>query len=336
MNPPSVDHGQRYILCLRHNEYKKHFFDVIYIWTAKNFPELLPHFMLQQTPLGDIDWSVIKALVPWLQDPVKQWSMETYTHVCRLMERCDSLGIPVINRVDRLLNASKSIASRLIAADDIRTAKVVPITNHDEFRDTLMGLTPPLFVREDWGHGGAMIRAESRAEALTIPLREFVRPVAVEFIDVRDEATGYYRKYRYFAAGDFGVAQHLQVTNTWISRGEERVRNDQTRDEEIEFVSKPDANHARLQAARRRLGLDIAAFDYGYDRDGRLVVWECNPAPYIMLSKQGLTYRNTALHRSYAAILAFYMMTAGMTPPQRCFDAINYLPGACDGFITYH
>ena len=62
----------------------------------------------------------------------------------------------------------------------------------------------PLFVREDWRHSGPVCRVESPSELKNVPLRKFRRPVAVEFIDVRDQRDGLYRKYRYLAAGDVG------------------------------------------------------------------------------------------------------------------------------------
>jgi hypothetical protein len=47
--------------------------------------------------------------------------------------------------------------------------------------------------------------------------------------------------------------------------------NSRTRAEEIRYLDRPDPNHVALDRARRALGLDLAACDYSYDRDGRMV-----------------------------------------------------------------
>ncbi len=54
---------------------------------------------------------------------------------------------------------------------------------------------------------------------------------------------------------------------------------DETIAEELRFVGAPCAEHDILDAARRELEFDIAAFDYSFDANGEIVVWEANPFP---------------------------------------------------------
>ena len=47
-----------------------------------------------------------------------------------------------------------------------------------------------------------MILVRHPRDASQIPLQQFARPIAVEFVDVRSPRDGLIRKYRYMAVGD--------------------------------------------------------------------------------------------------------------------------------------
>ncbi|HUG93332.1 MAG TPA: hypothetical protein VML55_21005 [Planctomycetaceae bacterium] len=74
---------------------------------------------------------------------------------------------------------------------------------------------------------------------------------------------------------------HLHVSADWQTRGTNCVYTEELCQEELAYLGGPDPNHARLQRARQALGLDFVAFDYSYDHEGRLVVWEANPFPLL-------------------------------------------------------
>jgi hypothetical protein len=63
------------------------------------------------------------------------------------------------------------------------------------------------------------------------------------------------------------------------------------------------------------MGLDVAAYDYSYDREGKLVVWEANPFPYIQFS--GIKRRQTwsVTTRALAAMALCYFDKAGVEAP---------------------
>jgi hypothetical protein len=300
-------------LVVRRFQLRTHFYEVVLRWISDNFPAYRPLFRIHHLPCRVPRSRSIVLHIPWLQDPVQRWSEMRYRQANRLAAECDALGIPVVNRVDRLINASKSVGARLMTDVGIRTPRTVPITDVEEFRETYLGVGLPLFVRDDWRHGSEMIRADTRDEVHRIPLERFSRPVAVELIDLPGRDDRLYRKYRYVAAGDIGVSHHLQMSRDWITRGDNRETSLVAREEELAYIAKPDPNHATLQRARDRLGLDFLAFDYSYDYSGQMVVWETNPYPYIRFSTKSLTYRNEALHRTVAAMLALYL-TSGRLP----------------------
>ena len=261
-----------------------HFYDVILAWIAENFPEFSPLFRVESLPYHIAAEARFSLHIPWLQDPVEAWSMETYERATRLASECDARGVPVVNRVDRLINATKSAGARLMAECGIRAPRMARIENVEEFRETMLGVPLPLFVRDDWGHFGDMLRADTPDEVRSLPVERFARPVAIELIDTRDPRDGYYRKYRYVAAGEVGVTHHLQLSKEWITRSSARVRGDNARYEELDYIGRPDPNHWTLQRARRALGLDFVAFDYSYGHDGRIIVWEGNPYPGLHFS----------------------------------------------------
>lgn len=311
-------------LVVRHAASNPGFYNIILGWVASRLPEIRPLFELHQLPCLVRSWSRYALHVPWLQDPVQHWSRPAYRQACRLAEACDAHRIPIINRVDRLVNASKSNGARLIARAGIRTPRILPVRDTEQFRETLSGLRLPVLIREDWGHGGPILRADTMQDIHNLPLERFSRPIAVEFIDTRG-SDGLYRKYRYVAAGNTGVTQSMHVQRDWLVRGRKCVFNAGLKEEELAYISSTDANHARLQEARRALGLDFVAFDYSYDRQGGLIVWEANPYPYLHFPKGTRGYRIVSLERVLAAIIRLYLSRSGL-PVHDGVEELLYQP----------
>ncbi len=137
----------------------------------------------------------------------------------------------------------------------------------------------------------------------------------MEFLETRDPRDGFYRKYRYVAAGDTGVPLHLHVKDHWFVKGANQLYSEEIRNEDVAYISGPDPNHEALQRARRALKLDFVAFDYSYDRAGRLVVWEANPYPYFHFIGGRRAYRSPAVERAFAAILKLYHERSGLPVP---------------------
>ncbi len=302
----------------------KHAYDVVLEWVAENFPEFSPLFRIESLPYAIPPGADFSLHIAWLKDPVEGWSMKVFDEATRLARDCDLRGIPVVNRVDRLINSTKSIGARLMAPTGVRVPRMARINDPEEFRDTLLGIPLPLLIRDDWGHQGEMLRADTREAAVALPIDRFQRPLAVELIETRSPKDGFYRKYRFIAAGDVGVSHHLQISTDWITRGEGRSSSDDARYEELDYIGQADPNHHLLEQARRALGLDLVAFDYAYDDAGRVVVWEANPYPFLHFSAKSLLYRNAAIHRTLAAILKLYLDRAGIPSPARLDDQLDY------------
>lgn len=326
MPEPSLISAPR-MLVLRHASYRHDFYDVLTDWITRHHPEHADLLELRELPF-DLPADAAPgrpygAVVPWLQDPVQLWSMETFAQTQALQARCDALGIPVLNRVECLAHAGKAEAARRLAAAGIRVPRMARILDLEAFGRTQYGIPFPLFVRDDWGHGSDLYGARTPEEARLIPVGKFERPVAVQWINVRD-ADGLYRKYRHFAAGDAGISHHLQCSREWVTRGHNRVIDERTQSEELAYVSAPDPHAALFQRARRALELDMVAFDYSLCADGVPVIWEANPFPLIQFSKGSLVYRNGALHRTLHAMLRLYLRAAGRPVPAEIEDVVAY------------
>jgi tetratricopeptide (TPR) repeat protein len=318
-------HGRR-ILILRHAAERPYFYQVFLDWLTANYPEYRGLFELRLLPCPPLEIGNYALHLPWLQDPVQNWSAQAFDEACALEALCVRHGVPVINPVSRLANAGKREGATRIAKAGLRTPRIVAIDDIDAFRRDRGGLEFPFFVREDWGHGGMIERIEDDGQLAQVRIERYRRPIAIELIDVMS-ADGLYRKYRYFAIGNHGISHHLLTTRQWITRGADRIYDPQTRAEELAFIASPNPHHAQFQQARRELELDYVAFDYGYDRSGRVVVWEANPYPFIHWPAHGgkSEFRVAALHRTLATMLLFYLESAGIDAPAQlrclaCYD----------------
>jgi hypothetical protein len=317
-----VTTGKRFLI-VRHAGKDPDFYDVILGWMEEHFPEIRGLFELRLLPCWVFDWSPYALHVPWLQDPVEAWSPRAYRRACRLAAACDERGIPVVNRVERLSNATKFETATRLSHAGIRTPAMRVIDDHREFRETRAGLALPLFVREDAGHGGPMLRVDSEDDLRALPLERFRRPIAVELIDVRSPEDGLYRKFRYVVAGRVGVPHHMQVTRNWITRGTIRVHDATTRAQEEAYFNEPNPHHELFQRARAALGLDFVAFDYGFDRRGELIIWEACPYPFFHMPTGRLSYLVPAMQRSVAAVVHLYLERAGMAVPP-CLEELLF------------
>jgi len=317
--------AERRFLVVSHSRVSPYPYEVLLKWLAARFPSIRARFELQTLPCHISDWSPYILHIPWLQDPVQDWSQKAYDQALRLSETCEAHRVPIINRVETLVHAAKSTGSRLIASAGLRTPPAVRIEDSEEFKKTLLDRELPLIVREDWGHGSPMRLVRHRDELLKIPFHKFSRPIAVKFIDTQSP-DGLYRKYRYTAVGDEGIPQSLHVQRSWVVRGVATVFSEALKSEEVAYLSRPDPNHETLQRARRALGFDFVAFDYSYARDGQMVVWEANPFPTLHIPGRRRSYRRPAVERIMAAMAKLYLSKSGL-PVDPVLNEILGRPG---------
>ncbi len=274
-------------------------------WIAQNDPDLRTKIEVAHLPANPPPNTAV--LHAWVQDPVRERSGALFGHLQELQTQVTDNGAQVIQPVEVLSNSLREVQYERLTSAGVRTPRVAPIDTR--FARDLAGLTPPIIVRRNWGHQHAILRLDSHeqvAQWLQATGPNLQDWVAAECVEVRD-SDGNYRKYRYVMFGDCGVCRHLIVSPNWEVRPKDRILTDETIAEELAFVGGPCAQHALLDAARRELGFDIAAFDYSFDDNGEMIVWEVNPYPDLSRPKgRPGEYLGESMRRSNEALAALY------------------------------
>jgi hypothetical protein len=298
----------RRFLVLRDSGHQPSHNDHFLAYLARTRPAARALFELRRLPCRIRDWEPYALVVPWLQDPLRERFPSVYGQARAVERAATAHGVPVVSPVDTLSAAIKSVALPIIRSTGARTAAVVPIADA-AVRKPPAGLTFPFLLREDHEHSGEILRIDDAAALRRAPLARFARPLAMEYVDVRSP-DGRYRKYRYLLVGAAGVPRHLIVSDHWLVRARDRVRSPAVLREELAYLEAPDPNHDLLRRAQQALGHEVVAFDYSYDRDGRLVVWEPNPFANLWQDFNRdpyYAYQEPYLARIYDVLLRHYL-----------------------------
>ncbi len=299
-----------------------HFYDVVLKWIQDHHPQFVPVFELCSLPCELTDWDGCNLFVAWIQDPSEIGAPDVHHSLVQIGEECDRRGIKIVNRAECQANLGKLEAARRLIDAGIRTPWVIQIQSREEFVDSFADLEGPVLVTEDVGHARPCYLVTNREEAEAVPFEELALPVAAEFVDV--SSAGRVRKYRCFAIGDRVVGNSLQTSEGWLTRGVNRMKDVQAREEEIEYLIAPDPFEDKMRTVARALEVDYVGIDYGIDSSGEPVIWEANQYPTLLLSKFDLYYRNFAMERTMALMLLSYLEWAGITPPAKLIEQAGY------------
>ncbi|MCL6417017.1 hypothetical protein MIB92_15255 [Aestuariirhabdus sp. Z084] len=301
------------ILFLSESAQEDHFYRCLLQWMEIHRPRLREHVRLDRLPCNLDDHGEVVLLHAWVQDPVRERDAGLWTQLQRVEHQLTLQGGRIVQPGRVLSNSERVTMIDRLSHLPVRVPGVAPLDHN--FPRTLAGLSFPLIVRPRFGHGEGMTLLDSESElALWWPTAEAdpEQWVALEFIDVLD-GDGYYRKYRYLVVGDKGLPRHLMHCSGWEVRPEQRIRTPEAYEEEMQYLSSPVAEAAIFHAASRALEFDFAAFDYSYDREGALVIWEANPYPDISPpNTQSFPERIKYVEQSWAMYCDFYAKIAGL------------------------
>jgi hypothetical protein len=314
------------VLIVRHRTITTRYYAHFLRWIAREFPDLRRRIELTTLPCRIRDWSPYGAMTTWLSEVTLARREGIRRQVLEVERRCQEHNIAVINPVAGVLNATKADCARILRSIGIRTPQTELIEDVDRFKKDLAGLKPPILVRSNLGHGGKlpMYLIESADDVHRFPIEKLRNPIAAEFIDTRSPQDGFYRKYRYHMSGSIGVSSTKPISRHWEVRGRHRVITEANVAEERRYTSAPDPNHELFQEAAKALGLQMLAFDYSYDRDGRVVVWEVNTLPGLRDRVRRGEVNVTLCHDSArATVLRHYIKTAGFDVPERLDEMIR-------------
>jgi hypothetical protein len=254
--------------------------EVLFRWIDHHAPSLRTQFYL----------NAISGLRPHLAQRRVMWNAfndrrlwvdsDVLEGMQRLEAHCDKREIPVINRSEGLLKIRKSECARWLEDAGVRSPRSQRIEDYHAFLRNQGDLEFPLLIREEMSYGEKrppyLVRNASELES--VPFDELNAPFASEFVETRG-ADGNYRKYRYVAIGKLGIPFHLPICRYWEARCEHRISNEQNLAEEEKYLSQADPNHELFQRAIQMLGLDYAAIDYSYAKNGEPIVWDVNVTP---------------------------------------------------------
>ncbi|MGD0052153.1 MAG: tetratricopeptide repeat protein [Vulcanimicrobiaceae bacterium] len=227
-------------------------------------------------------------------------------------------GAPVLNHPDRVLRTSRTEqAGRLAALDDVVSAQVVSVP-----RDRLLaagaalvhelGFSFPLLVRSPGFHNGLFFELVSDAGALgaaaaTMPTDEVL---LISYQDTRAH-DGMIRKFRVMTIDGGLFPVHLAISPNWkVHYASSAMRdNPSFRREETRFLTDmtgfigPRAVRALEQVAAM-MDLDYGGIDFGFDPQGRVVVFEANGAMAIFTPDDDprWDYRRAAIADALAAV----------------------------------
>jgi len=196
----------------------------------------------------------------------------------------ETLGMPIINRGERIAAVSRAGAARLLQNLPDAVVPLHTLIERDSLTSAAAGPMPefPLIIRPSCSHAGKdLARLDDRAA-----LRTYLDTVAgnlfyvAPFVDYRS-ADGFWRKYRLVFVGGRPWPYHLAIHSDWAiwyynARMDLEVWK---RAEEARFLQDirqafPGRALAALRTIGERVGLDYFGVDCGVLPDGRIVVFE--------------------------------------------------------------
>jgi tetratricopeptide (TPR) repeat protein len=206
----------------------------------------------------------------------------------KVLERwLPSLGSPFLNDPARVQRLSRDGVARDFADLD---GALVPVTRRVKRSNIVLDRS--YVIRPVGSQAGAQFSKietpdELRAYLATTPGDEFY---LMPFIDYRRK-DGYYRKYRIIFIGGVPYAHHLAISQNWMVHYYNALNAQEQwiRDEEERFLADVenvfDGPRARvLDDIARRVGLDYFGVDCSVLEDGRVLIFEIDPAMIVHLA----------------------------------------------------
>lgn len=199
------------------------------------------------------------------------------------------IGLPCINDPQKVLATGRvQIAKALASIPNVhapRTARV----QREALADTHIDTAVPLVVRPVGSQAGrGLARIGDGAQLQTyLEASDAQAFYVMPFVDFRS-SDGYYRKYRIVVVDGVPYAYHLAISPNWMIHYYNAPMRETAwmREEEAHFLSHfEDVFGPELQQAfrtiARAIGLDYFGIDCSIDPQGRLLVFEADPAMIV-------------------------------------------------------
>ena len=227
----------------------------------------------------------------------------------------------VINHPALVLRSTREqVARRIDQGPSLRVPQVVRLggSNPRLVGQTLAkaGFVFPALLRLAGTHGGHFVGLYDDADALAAALHPKQDYIVTEFVDYASE-DGLYRKYRMFFIGEQRIFRHMLVADHWNIHA--NLGNHYMIDrpallaEERQRFADPLAGLgqtaiAALDAVRGEMGLDFMGIDFGFTRDGKVLLFEANATMnfFPFFDDPRVSYRKSCLEgaeRAFDALL---------------------------------
>jgi Flp pilus assembly protein TadD/glutathione synthase/RimK-type ligase-like ATP-grasp enzyme len=233
------------------------------------------------------------------------------------------LGKPVINDPDRVRRTTRDAVAELLP--DIAGCRLPNILRlaagmkvEDAVREAQLLFSFPLLARPAGTHGGDDFENIADAAAL----KAYLAPregdhYLIEYVDYASR-DGRFRKYRFIFVGEKILPYHLAIGSHWKLHHDSTDMADHAwmQQEEAAFLANPGsvftpAHVETLRAIRARMGLDFFGIDCGFDRDGKLVVFEVNASMLVHEQNEAFPYKDPYVRAIKAAFDEMLAQRAG-------------------------
>ncbi len=227
-------------------------------------------------------------------------------------ELAAALGRPVLNRPDRVAALRReTFADLFTGLEGIEVPRTRRIAR-DSFHDGRLPLDPPFIIRPLDAHAGHGLTRIERPGDLDDYLARYAATefYVAPFVEYRSD-DGWYRKYRFVAVGGTPFAYHLAISQHWMVHYYNAPMREHAwmRAEEERVLADPDgalgpAVRQRLAAMAARTGLDYVGFDIAIGRDGRIILFEADPAIIVHVADDSalFEYKRRYVPQIFAAL----------------------------------
>ena len=195
----------------------------------------------------------------------------------------------VINRPEAVLRSTRDqVARRLAGISGLRVPRIIRLRNPRpgvaSAAVARAGLPFPVIARLAGTHTGQIIGLVDNAGQLDAACAGPGEFIITEFVDFAGD-DGLYRKYRLWSFGGQAILKHAIISDRWnvhnADRGRVMVHRKDLIDEERRLVERlegalPEPIHAMFREVQQRIGLDFFGMDFGIDKSGQAVLFECN------------------------------------------------------------
>ena len=257
------------------------------------------HLRIDKLPPHDVIWNAIAE------------SPEAAPYLVLAESAIAASRKPLINLPTRVLATSRVRLPATLANVDARVAPIATL-NAEQLRKAAVAFAFPIIARPLGSHAGhGLEKLETSADCAAYAERTHSDEYVVSpFIDY-SSPDGFFRKYRIMFVDSEPYATHLAISPNWMVHYYNAPMKEHAwmRDEEGAFLkdvySVFDGERARaLKAIAGAVGLEYFGIDCAIDRDGRVLIFEADPAMLVHTSDpiDLYPYKHEYIPRIYRAI----------------------------------